>query len=121
MGITASVACAIHCAVLPLLLSSLPLLGTDIIRNDFFEYGMIVMTFAIGVYALSHGYRLHHHKFLPLILFTAGVLFLIAKQVWHSVHIWLLVPAVTAIVSAHYLNYRYCRQHDHAHAEDCRH
>ena len=121
LGITASVACAIHCAVLPLLLSSLPFLGVDIIQNDFFEYGMIVLTFAIGTYALSHGYRMHHHRPLPLIIFTVGILFLIAKQVWHSDHIWFLVPAVTAIVSAHYLNFRYCRQHDHEHAEDCRH
>jgi MerC mercury resistance protein len=121
LGITASVACAIHCAVLPLLLSSLPLLGVDIIQNTFFEYGMIVLTFGVGIYALSHGYRLHHHRLSPLLIFSLGIVFLLAKQIWHSIHIWLLIPAVTAIVSAHYLNYRYCRQHNHAHAEDCNH
>ena len=37
LGITASLACAIHCAVLPLLMTSLPVFGINIINNYFFE------------------------------------------------------------------------------------
>jgi hypothetical protein len=121
LGITASVACAIHCAVLPLLLSSLSVLGFDIIQNAFFEYFMIALAFAVGVYALSHGFRRHHHRFLPLAVFSAGVFLLLAKQIWHSLHIWFLVPAVIAIITAHYLNYRLCRVRQPAHSEDCGH
>ena len=36
MGIATSVACAIHCALLPLLLTSLPLFGINIIHNIVF-------------------------------------------------------------------------------------
>jgi MerC mercury resistance protein len=121
LGVTASVACAIHCAVLPLLLTSLPVFGFDIIQNVLFEYGMILLAFLVGVYALSHGFRKHHHRFLPLTMFSVGILFLLAKQIWHTMHLWLLVPAVIAIISAHYLNYRFCRTHNQAHAEDCVH
>lgn len=121
LGITTSVACAIHCALLPLLLTSLPVFGYDIIRNSVFEYGMIVLAFLVGAYALSHGFRKHHHRFLPLTIFTVGILFLVAKQVWHDLHLWFLVPAVTAIISAHYLNYQLCKLHNHAHAGDCAH
>ena len=121
LGITTSVACAIHCAVLPLLLSSLPVFGFDIIQNDFFEYAMIILAFAVGLYALGHGFRKHHHRFLPLSLFTIGIFFLLAKQVWHTLHIWLLFPAIIAIITSHYLNYRLCKIHSHAHAEDCQH
>ncbi len=121
LGITTSVACAIHCAVLPLLLTSLPVFGFDIIKNPFFEYAMILLAFVVGAYALSHGFRKHHHRFFPLALFSIGILFLLAKQIWHSLHIWLLIPAVIAIVTAHYLNYRLCRLHYHVHAEDCKH
>jgi hypothetical protein len=109
LGITASVACAVHCAVLPVLLTSLPVFGFDIIQNPFFEYGMILLAFLVGAYALGHGFRRHHQRFLPLVLFSAGILFLLAKQAWHSLHTWLLVPAVIGIVSAHYLNYRLSR------------
>ncbi|MDX2047179.1 MAG: MerC domain-containing protein, partial [Chitinophagaceae bacterium] len=48
LGIAASVACAIHCAVLPLVLTSLPVLGTNIIDNPGFEYLMIIIALAIG-------------------------------------------------------------------------
>jgi len=120
LGITTSVACAIHCAVLPLLLTSLPVFGFDIIRNDFFEYSMLLLAFVVGLYALSHGVRKHHRQPLPLAIFTVGILFLFAKQVWHSLHIWLLVPAVIAIISAHYLNFRLSRIYLKT-SEDCNH
>ena len=117
MGITASVACAVHCAVLPLLLTSLPVFGFDIIQNSFFEYGMIALAFVVGLYALSHGFRKHHRRLFPLCIFSIGILFLLAKQTWHSLHTWLLIPAVIAIISAHYLNYRLCKMPGHAHAK----
>ena len=121
LGITTSIACAIHCAVLPLVLTSLPVFGMNIIDNVFFEYFMIALAFVIGAWSLSHGYRKHHHRLLPLAFFTVGMLLLLAKQVWHQVHLLLLVPAVIAILSAHFVNFRFCRVHNHAHREDCNH
>jgi hypothetical protein len=44
-GIATSVACAIHCAVLPLILSSLPLFGINIIENQGFELLMISLLY----------------------------------------------------------------------------
>lgn len=121
LGVTASVACAIHCAILPLLISSLPVLGINILDNIIFEYGMIVLAFIIGIYSLYHGYKKHHHRLLPLVVFSMGMALLLAKQVWHQFHLILLVPAVIAIISAHFFNYRFCRVHNHAHSHDCNH
>ncbi len=121
LGIAASVACAIHCAVLPLLLSSLPLLGVEIIDNVGFEYFMIGVAFLIGAYSLYHGWRKHHHSFTPILVFSAGFALLFAKQVWHEWQLWFLIPAVLLIVTAHFINYRSCRVHNHAHKEDCKH
>ncbi len=120
-GIGTSLACAIHCALLPLFLSSLPLFGINIIHNTFFEVGMIVLAFCIGAYALYHGYKKHHHSFLPLIIFSAGIFFLVLKQLFVHWETWLLIPAVILIVSGHLLNYKACRVHDHRHADDCEH
>jgi MerC mercury resistance protein len=121
LGITTSIACAIHCAILPLLMSSLPLFGINIIDNETFEFAMIFIAFAIGIYSLYHGYKKHHHNWLPIIIFLIGMLFLVAKQIFHSIHLWLLAPAVFAIIFAHFLNFKYCRHHNHAHKEDCNH
>lgn len=121
LGIGASLACAIHCALLPLFLNSLPLFGINIIDNHLFEGGMIALAFGVGCYALYHGYKKHHHSFLPFTLFILGFIFLIVKEFFVEYEGWLLIPAVVLIVFAHLLNFRYCRIHDHAHAEDCEH
>jgi uncharacterized membrane protein YoaK (UPF0700 family) len=121
LGITASAVCAIHCAILPLFLSSLPLFGVNIIENLGFEYSMIGLAFVVGVYALYHGFKKHHHSWLPLLLFGFGILLLIAKVSFHQWRLLLLIPSVLLIVIAHVLNYRMCRKHNHAHADDCNH
>ena len=111
LGITTSVACAIHCALLPLFLSSLPLFGINIIHNLAFEYGMIAIAFIVGVLALSHGYRTCHHRLLPVLVFSIGICFLLAKQIWHQWELYLLPPAVIAIITSHYINYNLSRSH----------
>jgi hypothetical protein len=121
LGISASLACAIHCALLPLFMTSLPLFGINIIHNTWFEVGMILLALGIGGYSLYHGYKRHHHSTLPLFLFFLGFSFLVLKQFFAQYETWLLIPAVLLIVTAHVNNYRFCRIHNHAHAEDCDH
>ena len=82
---------------------------------------MIFLAMAIGVIALWHGYRKHHHSLRPLAIFLVGILLLFAKQVWHSYQFWILPLAVLFIVTAHLMNFRFCRVHNHAHADDCDH
>ena len=120
-GIAASVACAIHCAVLPLILSSLPLFGINIIENQGFEFLMIALAFVVGVYSLYHGRKKHHHSYYPMVLFAAGISLLFIKSMLHSHSLMLLLPAVSLVVIAHFLNYKLCRVHNHAHADDCNH
>ncbi len=110
LGIATSLACAIHCIVLPLVLTSLPLFGINIIHNLFFEWGMIILAFAVGIYALLHGYKTHHRILLPVWLFAAGFFFLIMKQFFLPYEFIFLVPAVILIIRAHYLNYKLCRK-----------
>lgn len=121
LGIAASVACAIHCAVLPLVLTSLPVFGTNIIDHMGFEYLMIMLAMGIGFYSLWHGYKKHHHHIMPSAIFSVGIILLFLKQVFHEHQVILLIPAVLAIVAAHLLNYRLCRKANHCHAGDCRH
>jgi hypothetical protein len=121
LGIGASLACAIHCALLPLLLSSLPLFGINIIHNTGFEVGMILLALSIGSFSLYHGFKKHHHSVLPLSLFVSGIIFLVLKQFFIQYETWLLIPAVLLIITAHLLNFRFCRVHNHAHRDDCNH
>lgn len=121
LGILTSIACAIHCAFLPLVLTTLPLFGINIIDNVAFEYFMIFLAFIIGAVALWHGYRKHHRSRKPLILFTAGILLLFVKQEWHEYQYIILPFAVIFIVAAHIMNYRTCRVQAHTHSSQCSH
>lgn len=121
LGISASVICAIHCAVLPVFLTSLPVFGIEILHNKYFELGMIALAAFIGVYALHHGWKKHHHKKLPMLLFSIGMFFLLSKEWLHHISVYLLIPAIFFILAAHLLNYRLCRKANHCHSSDCNH
>jgi MerC mercury resistance protein len=118
LGISASLACAIHCAVLPLFFTSLPMFGLEILHNKTFEYGMIAFAGIIGSYALYHGWKKHHHKILPLLIFLTGLSFLILKEVFVAEELLLLIPAATFIIGAHVLNYLDCRKVNHCHKDE---
>jgi hypothetical protein len=109
IGIGASIACAIHCAVLPLFLSGLSIFGVNIIHNFWFETGMIGFAFLIGILSLRHGFTAHHRSPVPFLLFTAGIGFLLAKQYWHDNELILLPFALILIISAHIFNFLYTR------------
>jgi MerC mercury resistance protein len=114
LGIVTSIACAIHCALLPVLMSTLPVFGINIIDNVFFEWGMILLAFVVGSYSLFHGYIKHHRTLMPVYIFFVGFLMLVIKQFFHKseyrLDYWLLAAAVILIISAHYYNYRLCNK-----------
>jgi hypothetical protein len=121
LGITASLACAVHCAVLPLLFTSLPFLGIDFVQNKGFEYSMIALAFVIGVVALLHGFKRHHHTYWPVFIFTVGFGFLVLKEWVPRWEIPFLLVAVSFILWAHYLNYRQCHSQGHPPKDNYKH
>ena len=121
VGVSASVACAIHCALMPLFITSLPLFGINILDNIYFEAGMILVALLIGWLTLFHGFRKHHHKLSPLYLFIAGMILLIVKHFFTNNTVWLVVLSSALIITAYYLNWKYCRMAKHCHSTDCNH
>lgn len=62
VGMGLSVACAIHCLVAPVLLSTLSLLGIEFLGHEGFESIMIAMIAVLAGFAFSKGYRTHGRK-----------------------------------------------------------
>lgn len=110
MGIVTSLACAIHCAFLPLLVTTLPIFGINIVHNSFFEWGMIALAFLVGSYSLFHGHIKHHRSLTPLLIFSFGFIFLVLKQFFPDLEYSFLAIAVAFIITAHFYNYRLCQQ-----------
>ncbi|MBN7811823.1 MerC domain-containing protein [Algoriphagus sp. H41] len=86
IGISASLACAIHCMALPFLLSALPILGLGFLANPWIEYLVIVLSLFLAAFAISHGFSRHHRKSLPILLVVIGFSVILAGLVWGHGH-----------------------------------
>jgi len=115
IGMTASVLCAIHCAIVPILITSLPLIGLGFLANPLIEWSMIILALFIGIYAISLSYFRTHHKRLPMLLLITGFAIIIAGHLfitsWQEA---IIVPiGGLLIATAHFFNYKYtglCRE-----------
>lgn len=119
LGAGASFICAIHCALLPILLGAVPLLGFQFFENPYIEYTLLVSSFLIGLVALYRGYTLHHRKITPIILFAVAFPVLVWAHLKLSGIVSYSVIAFAAIfiIAAHIINWK--AQHKHAAAEVC--
>jgi hypothetical protein len=84
IGMTASILCAIHCAIVPIIITTLPLFGLGFLANPWLEWGMITLALFIGIYAIGLSYFRSHHKFLPMGLLLTGFLVIIVGHLFVS-------------------------------------
>jgi hypothetical protein len=110
VGMAGSLLCAVHCALLPVLIAALPALGLggfDLIDLD---QGFTVFATLLGVTTLGVGFR-RHRAFRPWFVLLPGL-----AAVWigsfttlhdHSLaHVVTMVVGGLAIASAHLINLR---------------
>ena len=110
LGISVSVLCAVHCVVLPLVLSSLSIVGVSFLHNPWLEGAMIACSLIIGLMAFYKGCFVQHKAKWPILLFVAGFALLLLNQ-WNEQNAFYLIPAAAVLmIAAHYINYRRCQQ-----------
>ncbi len=113
LGITASLACAIHCAVLPFVLTSLPLLGLGFLAHSWVEIVMIGISLIIGVYSLSTSYTKHKRPF-PIAILVMGFLMIgTGHYLIENMEAILIPMGGFTIAFAHYVNWKYSRSCAH--------
>lgn len=72
LGITASLLCAIHCALLPFLLSAASLAGLHFLANPWIEYSVIALSLGLVLLSLLPAYKNHHHRLTPILVGVTG-------------------------------------------------
>jgi hypothetical protein len=117
IGMGVSIACAIHCVLLPVFFTTLPLLGIEIMGNIVLETITVVLSAIIGSWALIRGFRAYHYKIIPVLIFIVSMMILIVANFNKGAsEIILKFLAITGIITAHLLNWYYsrnCRNHVH--------
>ena len=111
IGIGASFICAIHCALLPLLLIVLPLTGLEFLHSNVLDFTLLGTSFLIGCFALLRGYRKYHHKKNAILLFALGFPILAISHFYfkNRTAIILIVIAASLIITAHLINWKAMR------------
>src|SRR5690349_16997900 len=61
-GATASFLCAIHCALMPLVITLLPLIGLAFLADHRVEWALFGLSAIVGVSSLCFGYREHRSR-----------------------------------------------------------
>ncbi len=119
VGATASFLCAIHCAVLPFALATLPFVGLAFLADHRFERIFVLFACALASVVLVRGFRRHRDP-LPLRLAAAGVALLLLGIMWMDgaalvAHSVLVTCGGLLLASAHFVNLRIDRRAHAAH------
>lgn len=118
LGMTASIACAVHCAALPFVITMLPLWGLTFLAHSWVEISMICLSLLIGIYSLVGSYP-KHRKVLPMVLLILGFSSIaIGHYFLESLEAILIPLGGFIIAGAHLINWKYSRNTcDQSHAD----
>lgn len=113
LGIAASLLCAVHCILLPVLFTSLPLLGVELLKNPLLESATIALSMGIGAWVLWRGYRQGHIRRRMAAGFIAGLALVTAGNFMDSTiaEALLKFAGATFIVTMHAINWRQHKRH----------
>jgi hypothetical protein len=118
LGTPGAALCAIHCALLPLALALLPVLGLGWLSSPGFEVGFVLFATALATTSLWHGYR-HHRAYHAFLWLVPGLVLLYGGVFVPALHESALLHAITMSVGgslvalAHLANMRLSRGHEH--------
>lgn len=118
-GTTTSLACAIHCATMPLVLAVAPLSGIALfLANPRIEWLLVGVSLLIASVSLVAGFRLHRSRQILLFFLGAATILLVARLgeelAWSIPARAMSITGAVALASAHLLNYAECRRRSHA-------
>lgn len=123
VGITASALCAVHCAIMPFVITLLPLVGLEFLSSIWIEVGIIVLSIVIGLSSLVPSYIKYHQKIAPIVLLIVGFLFIFGTHLlgFHELEPVLVPLGGITIATAHLLNWKWMKPFHSAHCKASSH
>jgi hypothetical protein len=113
-GMTASVACAIHCAATPFVAILLPFGGITLAGGSALETLLAMNSVVIGAASARIGLSLHNSR-KPLVIVLLGGLMMAAGRLTSDASVWpetlLVASGACLIAGAHAVNLYLCRCH----------
>ena len=120
LGSVGAVLCAVHCALLPVALALLPMLGLGVLASPIFEICFVLFATSLAIASLWHGYG-HHRAYHAFLVLIPGLALLWAGILVPALHHPIVAHALTMslggslVALAHLVNMRLSRGHVHEH------
>lgn len=118
VGATASLLCAVHCALLPFVLALLPLIGLEFLAGHTFERIFVACAAVLASTSILAAYRRHRHPQALFLMIPGIVLLLFGVAINLDVHVLLHTASVVTggvlVASAHVTNLVLAHRHHHA-------
>lgn len=113
-GSVASLACAIHCALMPFLFAFLPAALGATLSSDWIEWGLFGCSAFIGMTSMHVGKKLHRKR-IAFAVCAIGVTMLGLGRIGEERHWgWIGVPVLVlggmVVASSHFVNMHLCRR-----------
>jgi hypothetical protein len=111
-GMTASLMCAAHCALLPIVVTLLPVVGLGFLAHETTEWMLLGLAAALGMSSLCLGFRRHRSR-RALVVLSAGLALLAGGRMVEHLEVGefgvaLVVLGGLTVAGAHWVNRRLC-------------
>lgn len=106
-GMGVGIACAIHCAVFPILFSSGVFASVSWMDHMFLDVLFLVASLYFAFNSLIKSYRVNHQNILPIALAAVGIVIIGYILLSHN-HNQLVLPTLGGLflAAAHFYNFR---------------
>jgi len=130
IGMFSSLTCAVHCLIVPLFITLIPVFGISLFVSESFEWGLLAFSAILGISSLCFGYR--KHKSLKAFAYlSSGIMLIVIGRLHHnhsSTHgleldlfTLVLVFGSLLVAASHYLNNKLCGSCKPCQKEGCNH
>jgi hypothetical protein len=110
VGLGLSLACAIHCLALPLLVAALPLAGLGFLVEGPTDVLLVLASLGMAAGSLCWGFRLHRRWHVFVVLSAALSLIVVGRVLVEGPYeIVLVVTGALLLAGCHLLNRHLCR------------
>ncbi|MBP6640927.1 MAG: MerC domain-containing protein [Bacteroidia bacterium] len=112
-----SLACAIHCAAMPMLISILPLIGMQFLASHLMEGLLLAFGVGFGLYGVIRSYIYQHRDIRPVIALALGTLLIAGGFFFapENLEPYFVSTGAIGIAIAQVLNIRSCKRCAHTH------
>lgn len=130
-GMIASITCAIHCMIMPLVITLLPIFGLSLFATEEFEWILLMISAMLGITSLCFGFR-KHKSYKAFSFLGIGLTFLVIGRLAHEhvshfrtlafdIYLLFLVAGAILVALSHWLNNKLCKSCPPCHSSGCEH